>query len=172
MFILISGTTRSGKSSYAEQRLLGLNGSTKLYIATAKVYDDEMRLRVALHQERRKGLGFTTIERPHDLGGVIVPDGADVMVEGLTTWTANEMFSDDSVNFGAGEKVYSDFRILRERAENIIVVADDIFSDWRTYDDTTETYMKVLAGLTVRLAGEADEVIECFVGLPVSYRHS
>lgn len=168
MFILISGMTRSGKSAYAENILSGRN---KLYIATARVYDDEMRSRVLLHQARRRDMGFTTIERTHDLAGVNIPDGVNILIEGLTTWTANEMFRlDGSIYADAGLKVYDDFKHIREKAGTIILVADDIFCDWRTYDDMTERYMKTLAELEIALARDADEVIECFAGLPLCYR--
>lgn len=168
MFILISGTARSGKSSYAERRLYDMNSGVKIYIATAQIYDDEMLSRVRLHQDRRRDLGFTTIERTHDLGRLNIPEGACVMVEGLTTWTANEMFRPEGVFIDAGRKIYHDFRRLKDRAANIIVVADDIFSDGITYDDTTEAYRKILAGLEITLAHEADEVIEVVAGIPFS----
>ena len=170
MFILISGTARSGKSSYAERRLYDMNSRVKIYIATAQIYDDEMLSRVRLHQARRKDLGFTTIERTHNLGELDIPEGACVMIEGLTTWTANEMFRAEGVFMDAGQKVYQDFRRLKEKAENIIVVADDIFSDGIIYDDMTEAYRKTLAGLEITFAREADEVIEVIAGIPFSYK--
>lgn len=172
MFILISGAARSGKSSYAEQRLYGMDGSIKLYVATAEIYDDEMLSRVELHRQRRQNLGFTTIERTRGLGGLDIPEGACVMIEGLATWTANEMFRPEGVFMEAGRKVYDDFMRLKGKAENIIAVADDIFSDGITYDDTTELYRRTLAGLMIKLAREADEVIEVFAGIPVSCKVS
>ena len=85
MFIFIAGTARSGKSVYAENRLLEIGqDSPKIYVAAAKVYDSEMAERVALHQQRRANMGFTTIERTHDLGGLELPAGACVLIESLS----------------------------------------------------------------------------------------
>ena len=75
MFIFIAGTTRSGKSEYAEHRAVELGqASRKIYVATAGVHDDEMRRRVELHKARREGMGFVTVERERDLGGLELPE--------------------------------------------------------------------------------------------------
>ena len=50
--ILITGGARSGKSSYAEQLALRLSPNP-VYLATARVWDDEFRQRVKKHQEQR-----------------------------------------------------------------------------------------------------------------------
>ena len=171
MLIFISGSSKSGKSSYAESKLESLSGSVKVYIAASKVTDDEMKERVRLHQERRKDKGFVTVECECDLDRVNIPEGADVMIESLTAWTANEMFRDGSINDSAYviEKIHSGLETLRRKAMNLIVVADDIFSDGITYDALTERYMKTLAELEIMIASYADEVIEIFSGMPYNY---
>jgi len=58
--ILITGGQRSGKSMYAEQLALSMT-SHPIYLATAHIWDDEFRQRVARHQERR-GNNWTNIE--------------------------------------------------------------------------------------------------------------
>ena len=59
--LLITGGQRSGKSQYAEQLALSL-APNPIYVATARVFDEEFRQRVALHQARR-GPQWTNIER-------------------------------------------------------------------------------------------------------------
>ncbi|MBQ6001292.1 MAG: bifunctional adenosylcobinamide kinase/adenosylcobinamide-phosphate guanylyltransferase, partial [Synergistaceae bacterium] len=111
-------------------------------------------------------------ERTRDLGGVNIPAGSSVMIESLTAWTANEMFTADGVK-GSGHvvgKVLADLSVIMERANDVVIVADDIFSDGGEYDSLTESYVKALAELTVRIAGVADEVIEVISGLQVSYK--
>ena len=171
MLIFISGSSKSGKSSYAESKLESLSGSVKIYIAASKVYDDEMKERVRLHQERRKDKGFVTVECECDLDRVNIPEGADVMIESLTAWTANEMFRDECIYDSEYviEKIHSELETIRQKAMNLIVVADDIFSDGITYDALTERYMKTLAELEIMIASCADEVIEIFSGMPYNY---
>ena len=170
MFTFIAGTARSGKSVYAEHRAieLGQDGS-KVYVATANICDSEMADRVALHQQRRACLGFTTIERTHALGGLVFPQGACVLIESLSVWTANEMFTDEGVNLNAGAKVFADFIALRERVKHVVLVSDDVFCDGEDYDVLTEEYIRTLGSLHVRLAALADEVIECVSGIPLRY---
>ena len=171
MLIFISGSSRSGKSSYAESKLESLNGSVKIYIAASGVTDSEMKERVRLHQERRKDKGFITIECECDLDRVNIPENADVMIESLTAWTANEMFRDNRINDSAYviEKIHSELESIIHKAMNVIVVADDIFSDGMHYDTLTEEYMRTLAELEIMTASSADEVIEILAGLPYNY---
>ena len=47
--ILITGGARSGKSSHAEKLALSLS-PTPVYLATARIWDEEFRQRVIRHQ--------------------------------------------------------------------------------------------------------------------------
>ena len=173
MFIFIAGMTRSGKSQYAELRAAELGrDSQKIYVATAEIHDTEMLRRVDLHRKRRKGMGFTTIERYRDLGELVLPENACVLIESLSVWTANEMFTASGVNHSAGEKVCADFMKIFGQVKDIVLVSDDVFSDGAEYDSLTEEYMRILGGLHVKLAAAADEVIEVVSGLPVFYKRS
>ena len=173
MFILISGSSKSGKSSYAEGRLESFSDSLKIYIAVSRVTDDEMKERVRLHQERRKYKGFITVECECDLGDVNIPEGASIMIESLTAWTANEMFRGECVydsDYVIG-KIHSELETIRHKAMNVIVVADDVFSDGIEYDAMTERYMRTLAKLAIMIASYADEVIEIFAGMPYNFKN-
>lgn len=171
MLIFIIGTARSGKSSYAERRVCELGRDFhKIYIATLNAGNDpEMTERVKLHQKRRAGLGFITLERTHDLAGLEFKRDSCVLLESLSVWLANEMFTREGVNLRAGEKVYRDFMTLAQSVRDLVVVSDDVFSGGITYDALTEHYIKTLGELHVRIAKVADEVIECVAGIPVRY---
>lgn len=56
--ILVTGGCRSGKSEYGE-KLVEAMGTHRLYVATGKVFDDEMARRVEKHKERRGELWIT-----------------------------------------------------------------------------------------------------------------
>ena len=60
--VLVTGGARSGKSTFAE-KLAAQSGQRIGYIATAQIYDEEMRFRVALHQQRRPA-NWQTYEAP------------------------------------------------------------------------------------------------------------
>ena len=61
--ILVTGGARSGKSSFAERLALKLGDGRAAYIATAQIFDDEMKFRVAVHRSRR-GENWLTFESP------------------------------------------------------------------------------------------------------------
>ena len=172
MFIFVSGATRSGKSEWAEAAVAALSGGEPMvYLATARAADEDMRRRIERHQARRRGRGFLTIERPCGLSGVLasVPAGASVLLECLPTWVANEMFREDGTVAAppdVREEVLCAARGLRARCRHLTIVSDDIFSDGARYDGATELYLRLLGELHVRLAGEADEAVECAAGRP------
>ena len=170
MIILISGTSGSGKSKIAEYKLESFKTENKFYIATAKIFDDEMLERVKKHKAMRAGKNFITVESEKNLGKLNFPKSSSVLIESLTTWLANEIFENE-VSADAGKKIFNDIQILKAKCENLILVSDDIFSDGIIYDEATEFYRKTLAALMIKIAAEADEVIECVAGLVWCYNH-
>ena len=84
--ILITGGQRSGKSRQAEEMALSLSPHP-VYMATAHVWDEEFRRRVAVHQARR-GSEWTNIEEEkflsrHDVAGRVV------LIDCCTLWATN-----------------------------------------------------------------------------------
>ncbi|MCR4817446.1 MAG: bifunctional adenosylcobinamide kinase/adenosylcobinamide-phosphate guanylyltransferase [Fretibacterium sp.] len=171
MFIFVSGGVRSGKSEWAEQAALILSrDNPRIYLATARIADEDMRCRVARHQKARSGRGFLTLERPRDLWGIFhaIPANAAVLLECLPNWLANEMFPEDGSIIGAvrlEEEIFRTALALKERCRHLLIVSDDIFSDGVAYDEVTENYRRLLGRLHVRLAGAADAAVECIAGL-------
>jgi adenosylcobinamide kinase / adenosylcobinamide-phosphate guanylyltransferase len=86
---LILGGARSGKSAYAEQRASALELPVT-YIATAQVYDDEFKARVAHHQVRRPKY-WQLVEAPYALANTLLKNdapGTCLIVDCLTLWLA------------------------------------------------------------------------------------
>lgn len=92
---LVLGGARSGKSAHAE-RIAMDSGRDVVYIATARAGDGEMGQRIAHHRERRPA-HWLTVEEPLLLAAAIAqhskPDNI-VLVDCLTLWLSNLMFSD------------------------------------------------------------------------------
>lgn len=172
MMTLIFGEASSGKSRYAESRLSESKGSPKIYVAMSEVYDDEMRERVKIHQAMRKDKGFITIEQPRDLGAAKIPSGSSVMIESLTAWTANEMFTAEGVKDSGHvvRKILADLSVIAGEVYNVLIVVDNLFCDGEEYDSLTENYVKTLADLVRKIAADSDEVIEIVSGLPIIWK--
>lgn len=171
MFLFISGGVRSGKSEWAERAALSLSPDVpRVYLATARVSDEDMRRRVERHRRARSGRGFLTVERERDLTGVLhsIPEGALVLLECLPNWAANEMFLEGGSVRGIDEvrgEVLHSTLALRDHVRDLIVVSDDIFSDGVRYDAAVEGYVRLLGELHVLLTARADAAVECAFGI-------
>lgn len=92
MFTFIIGGSASGKSEYAEQHVLSLSGG-RVYIATLEPWDDECRKRILKHQNARARRGFQTIECYRGLDRLTVPEGSNILLDGLGNLVAGELYS-------------------------------------------------------------------------------
>lgn len=171
MLVFVSGAARSGKSAWAEERAVALAGAgPKVYLATARVEDEDMARRVERHRAMRAGKGFETVERARGMTGILelVPAGATVLIESLSTWAANETFLPDGGIVGAQaveREILASVRALRARCRHLVIVSDDISSDGARPDGATEAYVRLLARLHVALAREAGAAVEVSCGL-------
>jgi adenosylcobinamide kinase/adenosylcobinamide-phosphate guanylyltransferase len=89
--IFILGGCRSGKSSYALETAKKFSVDRNVFIATCTPRDDEMKLRVARHQQERSR-HWLTVEAPIHLPEAIVEAGGEagiLLVDCLTLWISN-----------------------------------------------------------------------------------
>lgn len=93
MLIYISGGVRSGKSGYAQQRALELSAEP-VYLATAKIWDEDFRNRVKRHQDDR-GPEWTTFEAYRDLH-LLPLKGRTVVIDCITLWLTNFFMDHDN----------------------------------------------------------------------------
>ena len=91
--IYVTGGARSGKSRFAEK--LAENSKEKLYIATAILFDDEMKARAEKHQKDR-GNSWKTFEGYRSLDKVISQNSSmeSILLDCITTMVTNIMFED------------------------------------------------------------------------------
>ncbi len=120
--VLVTGGARSGKSSFAESKLIQKEGVC--YIATGLIMkeDPEWQERVKLHQERRPQ-SWDTLEQYRDLATWIAQDEhGDYLVDCATMLTTNRLF--DLVNEWYPEKGYlSDEQFLSKAEQARILEA-------------------------------------------------
>ena len=97
MTALICGGSKSGKSDAAQRMVSKLARdlcAPLYYVATMEPSDDEDRKRISKHIENCAGLGFETIERCRDIGGVLDIGGVGgvYLVDSVTALLNGEMF--------------------------------------------------------------------------------
>ena len=171
MLIFISGGSASGKSALAERVCCALPGE-HIYIATMPVRSAEDARKVARHHALRAGRGFAaTLEMPGRLDAGAVPPEATVLLECLSTFTANRMFSGEPRPAeGWLDALWAELQGLIARPGHTVIVSADVGGDGTAYDPGTEEYRAVLTGLGVRLCAAADAAAEAVCGRCVVHK--
>lgn len=170
MLILVSGGSGSGKSEFAESLVVSSGLSERVYLATMQVWDEESVRRVERHRQMRAGKGFATLECPTGLDRLEVPAHSAALLEDLSNLSANEYFSAD--RDGAFDRVLTGIQRAAARAELLVVVTNELFSDGVRYDPETAAYLELLAGLNRAIAAQADQVYEVVCGIPVAWKEA
>lgn len=170
MVILVTGGSGSGKSAFAENCVVSLGEQKQIYIATMYPYDEESRKRVARHRKMRAGKGFETVECYTGLSGVEVPEGCTVLLECMSNLVANEIFREEGAGERTLEAIERGILGLKNRAANLVVVTNEIFSEAAVYRGEMKTYLECLGKVNRFLAEEADQVVEVVYGIPVYHK--
>lgn len=175
--ILVTGGARSGKSRFAEQ-YVAKHGIEIAYIATSQIYDDEMKLRVELHKNRRPE-EWTTYESPYMAENAIVEASKKhdtILFDCLTLYTSNILFAKS-----APQEIKRRYEYVKERIEILLKTARA--SNRQIIFVTNEVGMSIvpenalareyrdLAGLVNQLiAANADEVYMVISGIAVDIK--
>ena len=171
MLALILGGSASGKSAFAESVTVKL-GEKRLYAATMQPFDEECLRRIGRHREMRKEKGFDTWEIYRGMKDAAIPEGYDaVLLECLSNLLANEMYGPEGWEKGdLVSRILAGIDKLRESAENLVIVSNEVFRDGDNYHPETLQYMEFLGELNRRLAAKADAVAEVICGCPVFHK--
>ena len=162
--ILITGGQRSGKSEKAEQLALSLS-ERPVYLATAKVWDDEFRERVRRHQERR-GPQWTNIEEEqllsrHDLTGRVA------VIDCVTLWLTNIFFQNGEDADRSLEVAKAEFDAFTRYDATYIFVTNEIGMGGVS-DNAMQRHFADLQGwMNQYVAARADEVILMVSGIAI-----
>lgn len=187
---LITGGERSGKSTYAEQLALQLS-EHPVYMATARIWDEEFRQRVRIHRERR-GPQWTNIEEEkhlsrHDL------TGQTVLVDCITLWATNFFFdykpqpdisashsteTIESRQAQAGiRQVEETLQILKEeflrftsQEATFIFVTNEIGMGGVSPNEVQRRFTDLLGWTNQFVAAQADEVYLLVSGIPMKIK--
>ncbi len=167
MRFLLTGGSACGKSSFAEELALRLGGNL-VYIATMRPYGEEGLAKIKRHRKMRASKGFTTIECQIDLINVVVDPESTVLLECLCNLMSNEMFDEFGNLRDVQAKIVSDINELAKRCQNLIVVTNDVASEYLDdYDEGTREYALAIGRANIDLAAQSDHVYELVCGIPL-----
>lgn len=176
--ILVTGGARSGKSSFAEE-LVTKAGKRIAYIATAQIFDEEMRYRVKLHRQRRPD-DWQTYEAPFEAERAIQEAGHAhdaILFDCVTIYLSNLLCR-------PGERTEEEeYRNAQQAMAHLITAVRQLSSDVTVIFVTNEVGAGIvpenalarryrdLAGLAnQQLAQAADDVYAVICGLPLQLK--
>lgn len=167
MIVLVTGGSGSGKSAFAEDKVLSFGEARRIYIATMYPFDMESKKRVHRHRNMRAGKGFETVECYTNLKDLLLPKDSVVLLECMSNLVANEMFQKDGAKERTVEEILEGIREIAGYVRHLVIVTNEIFSEAAIYEGETETYRKYLGEINGSLGEIADEVYEVVYGIPL-----
>lgn len=164
---LITGGERSGKSTYAESEALRLSESP-VYLATARVWDEEFRQRILRHQERR-GPEWTNLEEDirlskHDFTGRVV------LIDCITLWATNYFFDMQQDVDQALEALKKEFDTLVQQDATFIFVTNELGMGGMSESRTQRLFTQLQGWMNQHVAARADRVTLMVSGLPLTVK--
>lgn len=172
--ILVTGGERSGKSGFAERTALSLS-TDPVYLATARVWDDEFLERVRRHRERR-GPEWTNIEEEVELSKHDV-SGRVVVIDCVTLWCTNFFYRDqqraerDSTWINQClDDLKAEFDRFTAQDATFIFVTNEIGMGGVSANALQRRFTDLQGWVNQYIAGRADEVTLMVSGIPVKIK--
>lgn len=165
--ILITGGQRSGKSSFAERTALSLS-SSPVYLATARVEDEEFRRRVERHR-RNRGPQWTNIEEDRELGRHDLT-GRTVVIDCVTLWCSNFFFDMGGSVQEALDAVKREFDRVVAQEATFLFVTNEIGMGGVAENAVQRRFTDLQGWVNQHIAARADEVYLMVSGIPVKIK--
>lgn len=177
---LVLGGARSGKSRFAEQRVLSLSelsgrgqcAMTKHYLATSEPLDAEMQRRIAHHQQQR-GDGWREWEVPLELSATLMQFSSRdvVLVECLTLWLNNVIYYAQQSSGDVEREIDLAIASLAESLErceaHIVLVSNEVGLGVVPLGEVSRLFVDNAGRMNQRVAALAQQVTLVAAGLPL-----
>lgn len=134
-----------------------------MYVATAQAFDDEMREKIAKHQQDR-GDFWMTIEAPIDLPSALrkAPKDAIILVDCLTLWLTNILLEKNDVDAATG----AFFAAAKACPNPIVAVSNEVGQGIVPDSKLGRQFRNAQGVLNQQVAAQADLVVFVTAGLP------
>ncbi|QEN07517.1 bifunctional adenosylcobinamide kinase/adenosylcobinamide-phosphate guanylyltransferase [Oceanispirochaeta crateris] len=176
--IFVLGGVKSGKTSWAENRAAQWalrNNGTVVYLASARAWDDEMKLRIHRHKLSRPK-EWETIEEPLHITDVL--KGTDfsskhiVLFDCLTLWMTNllmelgDKFSQEEAEDHILKAISEFLEASNTFPGEIIVISNQVENGLISPNFLGRIFQELAGRSHQMIARESKEVIQMIAGLP------
>ncbi len=176
--ILVTGGARSGKSEFAE-RYAAVHGKQIAYIATAEIWDEEMKRRVNLHRARRPK-NWQTYEAPRNADAAIRQAGKEhdvILFDCLTLYLSNYLCRPEAAEMSAGDLTEGVRQLTerlidaaREQAGTVIFVTNEVGAGIVPENRLARLYRDLAGRMNQQMAVAAERVFATICGLAVDWK--
>lgn len=174
--ILVTGGSRSGKSSFAQKYAEEQPGS-RLFLATCPVTDKEMEIRILRHvQDRQKG-NWETIEEPVNIAEKLAEAERydTVLVDCLTLWVNNLLYEASCKNKELNEDRVAEqaLKLIDAAAKHpgkVILVTNEVGLGIVPENKTARLYRDLVGRCNQSVGEAADEVYLVTCGIPLQIK--
>lgn len=167
MIYYITGGERSGKSSYAQQLAEKLSKSP-IYLATARVWDNNFKKRVDRHITERDER-WTTIEEEKNISSVI-PEKATVLIDCVTLWLTN-FYVDTKYDIEKSLALAkAEIEKLVKVDATIIIISNEIGMGVHATNESARKFTELQGWTNQYIAKKADKAIFMVSGLPLTLK--
>ena len=165
--VFITGGARSGKSRHAQELALQHSGQP-VYVATARIWDEDFRQRIDRHRQDRDNR-WTSLEEEKQLSRLPL-QGRTAVIDCVTLWITN-FFSDLRYDIDACfASCKAEIDALLEQDAYLIVISNEIGMGLHPHTDSGRKFTDLQGWVNQYLAARADEVIFMISGIPLTVK--
>ncbi|MCV3271427.1 bifunctional adenosylcobinamide kinase/adenosylcobinamide-phosphate guanylyltransferase [Roseobacter sinensis] len=159
----VLGGAASGKSVWAENLLLS-SALEPVYLATSRVFDDEIKMRVELHRSRRSDR-WLNFEAQIELHPVLsqLTSGQAVLIDCATMWLTNLIMDGRDIAEGQADLLSA----LHDCAAPVVIVSNEVGHGIVPENALARRFREAQGRLNIALAAEADLAVQVSAGLPI-----
>lgn len=166
--IFITGGARSGKSRYAQELALQYSDHP-VYVATARIWDEEFRQRIDRHRQERDER-WTSMEEEKQLSRLPL-DGRVVVIDCVTLWITN-FFSDLHADIDAClAACRREIDALAMKDTIIILISNEIGMGLHADTPAGRQFTDLQGWVNQYIAAKADQAIFMVSGIPLMLKN-
>ena len=164
MILFITGGARSGKSGHAQQMALSLSANP-VYVATAKVWDDDFEKRVKRHQTDRDQR-WTNYEEQRNVSQLPIENKVCI-IDCVTLWLTN-YFIDTKNDIDASLILFKEqIDGLHKKPGTFIIISNEIGMGVHAETEIGRKFTDLQGWANQYAAAKAGKVILMVSGIPV-----
>lgn len=164
----VTGGQRSGKSRFAQELSLA-KSPTPVYLATARIWDNDFKERVQRHQSER-GDNWTMLEIPVLISQAEI-EGKVVVLDCITLWLTNLYFDNRELKIDEIlEIAKTELNGLFEKNCELIIISNEIGMGGHAENALARKFADLQGWVNQSIASVADGVTLMVSGLPLKIK--